>query len=86
MGRQFTRHELMFEIWDLQFDGLSQKEIRERMGMSEDVYRDVRSEAVVSFDPTPEQLRRLQIRAQASPSSHRADYESQRYGESPNSE
>jgi DNA-binding transcriptional regulator LsrR (DeoR family) len=55
-----SRDDLVRAIWDLHFEGLSQGQIRERCGVSQRVYTQARAEAVVSFEPTREQMIRLQ--------------------------
>jgi hypothetical protein len=55
-----TANDVVQTAWDLQFDGLSQKEIRDRLELSPEEYRHVRTEGFFRFLPTREQIIKLQ--------------------------
>jgi len=54
-----THEELLKAIWEMSFDGIPASDIQRRCGVSIDVFRARRGEALVSFEPTAEQLKKI---------------------------
>ena len=61
MPEKLSRDHLMAAVWDLQFEHISHEERMARLGLPETEYRRIRGEALVTFEPTPDQIRRLMI-------------------------